>query len=163
MSQQEFVPQSQHSLNNNEDELYYPQHPYNWSERPNKEAAPRDEPPSSYDEPLIQRGYQAQDQHTSTQRQQFSPDGDAYEHRYRIYHQPQSLPPWARTQPRKKHIARLLFLIGLAALLIKPALILLIAIAGLISFALIAVALPLIFVVGTVSIFLLILRAVIRS
>lgn len=166
MSQQEFVPQSQHLLH--DDEIYHPQHPYNWSEKPNKEAAPRDEPPSSYDEPMMQRGYQAQEQIARTQQQQFSPDGDAYEQKYRIHNQYNSyLPLWAKPQPRKKNIARLLLLTVLIVLLMKPALLLigflLVAIAGFIGIAFVALVLPLIFVVGLVSIFLLILRVAIRS
>ncbi len=111
MSQQEFVPQSQQSQGPrpegqqslSDDEIYYPQHPYNWSTGENKAGPPRDEPPSSYEEVIIQRGYQAQDRAANTRRQeqahkssadsrsgwrqQLSPDGDAYEESYRAYRQ----------------------------------------------------------------------------
>jgi len=104
MSQQEFVPRSQSNGQdalNDEDEIVQPHYPYHWSGKLNKEGGPRDEPPSSYAEPTMQRGYQAQD-YTSTPKQQnstpnsagqqwsgnqnrgprrqFSPDGDAFEH-----------------------------------------------------------------------------------
>jgi hypothetical protein len=175
MSQQEFVPESQaqqsrrkHALN--DDELYHPQYPYNWS--PNKAGAPRDEPPSSYDEPMIQRGYQAQNDAAGTkrrawapyersapQRQRFSPDGDAYEQGYRSYN---VVPPWARVQPRKKNVARLVLLIVLGLILIKPILVLLafllVAVASIVGLTFLAIVLPLILVVGIVTILLFILR-----
>ncbi len=115
MSQQEFVPRSvgaqpgarpgQDALND-ENEIYQPQYPYHWSGKLNNEGAPRDEPPSSYAEPTMQRGYQAQDYTTTPKQQnsvpnnggqqssrnqnrssgwQFSPDGDAFEQGYRPY------------------------------------------------------------------------------
>ncbi len=71
MSQQEFVPgsQSQDQQPVNEDEeIYYPQYPYHWSGKLNKEGGPRDEPPSSYDAAMMQQGYQAQDTISSTSR-----------------------------------------------------------------------------------------------
>ena len=60
MSQQEFVSPSQSQQSQeehafNDEEAYNPQHPYSWSS--NKAGVPRDEPPSSYDEPMVQRGY----------------------------------------------------------------------------------------------------------
>ena len=176
MSQQEFVSPSQsqqsqgeHELNDNE--TYHPQHPYYWS--PNKAGVPRDEPPSSYDEPMVQRGYQAQDrtedskrqqgtthrsrilvpargylsprQGASTfsndprhddvvvplagtrerqaQRQQFGPDGDAYERGYGMdhrYNAGRNVPPWARAQPKQKNVARLVLFIALGLMLIGP-------------------------------------------
>src|SRR5712691_9451703 len=106
MSQQEFMPESEsHGQDavNGEDEIYYPQHPYYWSVQPENEGAPRDEPPSSYPESMMQSGYQAQDyassmkqekQKTSTggqqwpgtgTHQQFAPDGDAFEQGYQPY------------------------------------------------------------------------------
>ncbi len=175
MSQQEFVPESQaqqsqreHALN--DDEVYHPQYPYNWS--PNNASAPRDEPPSSYDEPMIQRGYQAQDDAAGTKRQawaphersapqgqRFSPDGDAYEQGYRSYN---VVPPWARVQPQKKNVPRLVLLIVLGLILIKPILVLftflLVAIASIVGLTFLAIVLPLIVVVGIVTILLFILR-----
>jgi hypothetical protein len=65
MSQQEFVPESQSQAHDpllKEDEVYYPRAPYSWSGKLDKEATPRDVPPSSYGEPRAQQGYQA---HTS--------------------------------------------------------------------------------------------------
>lgn len=44
MSQQEFEPQERQSG----EEIYRPQYPYAWSERPEQEGMPRDEPPASY-------------------------------------------------------------------------------------------------------------------
>jgi|SRR5713101_1851933 len=189
MSQQEFVPQSQQSQGLrsegqqplSDDEIYYPQHPYNWSTRESKAGPPRDEPPSSYDEVIIQRGYQAQDRAANTRqqeqarkssadsrsgwRQQLSPDGDAYEESYRAYRQYNSwraVPPWARPQPQGKSALRLAVLIVLGLLLIKPLLIvagvLLAVIGGIIGIALLAIVLPIIFVVGIVSIILIAFR-----
>src|SRR5436305_12850021 len=103
MSQQEFVPRSQsdgQDALNDEDEIYQPQYPYHWSGKLKKEGGPRDEPPSSYTESTMQRGYQAQDYASTAKQQnsttnnadqqwsggrkqgagrQFSPDGDALE------------------------------------------------------------------------------------
>ena len=189
MSQQEFVPQSQQSqelqpegqqpLSN--DEIYYPQHPYNWSIGENKAGPLRDEPPSSYDEVISRRSYQAQNRAANTQqqeqtrkssadsrsrqRQQLSPDGDAYEESYRTYRQHNSwrtVPPWARPQPQGKSVVRLAVLIVLGLLLIKPLLIvagvLLAVIGGIIGIAFLAIVLPIIFVVGIVSIILIAFR-----
>ena len=178
MSQQEFVPQSQQSQGPrpegqqplSEDEIYYPQHPYNWSMGENKAGPPRDEPPSSYDEVIIQRGYQEQPRKggadsRSGWRQQLSPDGDAYEESYRAHRQYNSwrtVPPWARPQPQAKSIVRLAVLIVLGLLLIKPLLIvagvLLAVIGGIIGIAFLAIVLPIIFVVGIVSIILIAFR-----
>ena len=109
MSQQEFVPRSEsdgQDALNDEDEIYQPQYPYHWSGKLNKEGGPRDEPPSSYAEPTMQRGYQAQDYRSTANQQnnatnnagqqwsgnrnqgagrQFGPDGDAFEQGYRPY------------------------------------------------------------------------------
>ncbi len=179
MSQQEFVSPSQsqqsqgeHALNDNE--TYHPQHPYYWS--PNKAGVPRDEPPSSYDEPMVQRGYQAQDRtedskrqqgttHRSrsenpvgqAQRQQFGPDGDAYERGYGMYHRynaGRNVPPWARAQPKQKNVARLVLFIALGLMLIGPILHLLagllILVIGTVFFALL-LAFFVIMVIGTLS------------
>ncbi len=138
MSQQEFVsrPQGEDALN--DEEGYNPQHPYNWS--PNKTGGPRDEPPSSYDEPMIQRGYRAQDYRADSrgqedtrgrrwggqqqaQRGQIGPDGDAFERGYRMSqggNAGQGVPPWARPQPRQKGLVRALVLIVLGLMLIGP-------------------------------------------
>ena len=179
MSQQEFAPQSQRPAS--DDEIYYPQHPYNWSTGENKAGPPRDEPPSSYDEGILQQGYQAQDHTANTRqqeqprkssadssagwRQQLSPDGDAYEESYRAYRQHnswRSVPPWARPQPQGKSIVRLAVLIVLGLLLLKPLLIvagvLLAVIGGIIGIALFAIVLPIIFAVGIVSIILIAFR-----
>jgi len=173
MSQQEFVPQSQQSQGQqplSDDEIYYPQHPYNWSTGENKAGPPRDEPPSSYNEVIIQRGYQEQARQSSAGsrsawRQQLSPDGDAYEESYRAYRQYNSwraAPPWARPQPQGKGALRLAVLIVLGLLLLKPLLIvagvLLAVIGGIIGIAFLAIALPIIFAVGIVSIILIAFR-----
>ncbi len=183
MSQQEFAPQSQsqqsqelrtegqHLLSDNE--IYYPQHPYYWSKGEDKAGLPRDDPPSSYDEPAMQRGYQAQDYARGTQhtqgtpgsrpewRQQFSPDGDAYEQGYRMhsrYNAWRTVPPWARPQPQMKSVVRLALLIILGLLLIKPLLILIGLLIAIIGLTFLVVVLPVIFVLGIVSIILIALR-----
>src|SRR6266567_3055254 len=178
MSQQEFVPQSQQSQGPrpegqqslSDDEIYYPQHPYNWSTGENKAGPPRDEPPSSYDELIMQHSYQAQNRAANKLRQQLSPDGDAYEESYRAYKQYnswQSVPSWARPQPQGKSAVRLAVLIVLGLLLIKPLLIvagvLLAVIGGIIGIAFLAIALPIIFAVGIVSIILIAFRVASRQ
>ncbi|HVB73939.1 MAG TPA: hypothetical protein VNE38_10315 [Ktedonobacteraceae bacterium] len=62
MSQQEFAPGPQSQKPEGEDEIYQPQYPYSWSGN-RDEAAPRDEPPSSYEynTAAMEQGYQAQD------------------------------------------------------------------------------------------------------
>ncbi len=195
MSQQEFVSpsslsqsqqtQGEHALN--DDETYHPQHPYYWS--PNKAAVPRDEPPSSYDEPMVQRGYQAQDRTTGTkqqasttrtgainhaptggqrqtQHQQLSPDGDAYERGYRMHHQYnswQNVPPWARAQPRQKKVARLVLFIALGLFFIGPILhllgALLVLVIGTVFFALLLA----LFVILLIGIFSFIFRVPLRQ
>jgi hypothetical protein len=107
MSQQEFAPESEshgQGSGNGEDEIYYPQHPYYWSVKPENEGAPRDEPPSSYVESTISSGYRPQDnaanvkqgtyganaggQQSSTKGstgQQYAHDGDAFEQGYRPF------------------------------------------------------------------------------
>lgn len=63
VSQQEFVPRPQSQQPENEDEVYQPHYPYSWSGNLDPKAAPRDEPPSTYEynpDALLQ-GYQAQD------------------------------------------------------------------------------------------------------
>ncbi len=124
MSQQEFVPgpqdqQGQHQPENEEEISVYP---YHWAGNSGDEAAPRDEPPSSYE---YEAGYQAQDayanqqpfdsaseytqpaqQQMQTPQYQYNPyDGDAYEQGYNPYNSSaqnnmnqQGVPPWARPQ-----------------------------------------------------------------
>jgi hypothetical protein len=104
MSQQEFAPEpefNEQASGNGEDEVYYPQHPYYWSVKPENEGVPRDEPPSSYVESTLQQGYKAQDaaenvkqdtyganadgQQSSDRgstRQQNAPNGDAFGQAY---------------------------------------------------------------------------------
>lgn len=52
MSQREFEPRGQQP----DEEIYQPQYPYTWSNQPQQEGMPRDEPPVNYD---AQSGYQA--------------------------------------------------------------------------------------------------------
>jgi hypothetical protein len=63
VSQQEFAPGPQSQEPEHEDEIYQPQYPYSWSGKQDAKAAPRDEPPSTYEynpDAMLQ-GYQAQD------------------------------------------------------------------------------------------------------
>ena len=63
VSQQEFVPRPQSQQPESEDEIYQPHYPYTWSGNVDSKAAPRDEPPSTYEynpDAMLQ-GYQAQD------------------------------------------------------------------------------------------------------
>jgi hypothetical protein len=61
MSQQEFAPGPQQQSEGEEEETYAPQYPYSWTGKSNAQAAPRDEPPSSYE---YEAGYQAQNSYT---------------------------------------------------------------------------------------------------
>ena len=80
MNEQSFVPESheQHSLD--EHDINYPAQPYYWSTKPD---APKDEPASLYDDPMIQgdnandyqHGYSAQ--HSATSIPQSPPAGTA--------------------------------------------------------------------------------------
>ena len=156
MSQQEFAPESgSHGQDsgNGEDEIYYPQHPYYWSVKPENEAAPRDESPSSYVESTIQPGYQAQDNaanvkqgtygtnaddqqsaNNGSARQQYAPDGDAFEQGYRPYSSYyggnwRGMPPYPYAQAtgygrmQRRSPFRIVFFVLLAFLLLKPILI----------------------------------------
>lgn len=112
MDQQEYEPELQSPQQRqaqHENEIEAPAQPYYWSSKPN---APKDEPASLYDEPMLQSdetgsymsGYVAREQRANTkqtpnaqqrfqivapasaqsrQRQQFSPDGDSFEAQYR--------------------------------------------------------------------------------
>jgi len=53
MSQQEFEPQQQP-----DQETYQPQYPYSWSDQPQQEGMPRDEPPINYNSSVGRSGYQ---------------------------------------------------------------------------------------------------------
>lgn len=144
MHEQDFVPESQARSNGqdalNENEINYPAQPYYWStQKPN---APKEEPASLYDEPMVQgemsseyaQGYSAQphiEPHTQArsrfQQQQYSPDGDAFEQRYqfRSYHAPHqqwSVPAWARPQVQRVRgrSFRWFWLVLLALLCIGP-------------------------------------------
>ncbi len=155
MSQQEFAPEPEsygQEAGNGEDDVYYSAQPYYWSVRPQNEGEPKDEPPSSYIESTIQPGYQAQDNaenvkqgtygtnagsqqstNNGSERQQFAPDGDAYEQGFRPYNSYygggywQGMPPYAQnsgySRMRRRSPFRVLFLVLLLFLLIKPILI----------------------------------------
>lgn len=120
MSQQEFVPESQSPAHDplKEDEVYYPRAPYSWSGKLDKEATPRDVPPSSYGEPRVQQGYQAQtnaSQNDSARASQGGSGGVAggYQRGYGPYRSynwsngrqggpGQGVPPWARPQQHRR-------------------------------------------------------------
>ena len=183
MSQQEFAPESGSNgqdSGNGEDEIYYPQHPYYWSVKPENEAAPRDESPSSYVESTIQPGYQAQDNaanvkqgtygtnaddqpsaNNGSARQQYAPDGDAFEQRYRPYSSYyggnwRGMPPYGQAtgygRMQRRSPFRIVFFVLLAFLLLKPILIvaglLLATIGALIGGALLFMLLMAFFVFG---------------
>src|SRR2546429_38204 len=60
---------------------------------------------------------------SQSQRQQFSPDGDSFEHRYRPYtanNQQWSVPPWARPQQHKRSAAGWVWLVILGLVFIGP-------------------------------------------
>jgi hypothetical protein len=120
MSQQEFDPESQAQEHDPlHDELYYPHYPYSWSGKLDNEATPRDEPPSSYDEPIYQQGYQAQTNPGQNDagylNQQGSGTNPINQGRQQ---QGQGVPPWARPQQHRRAPFRfgfiLLILVALA-------------------------------------------------
>lgn len=146
MDQQEFVPrsQSEEQPSQDEKETDFPAQPYYWSTKPN---APKDEPTSLYDLPMVQsdtpndyqNGYMAQDTADTdqlgekidtsrpvtapfqTQRQQLSPDDDAYEYQYHpnnTGYQQWGVPPFAR--PRMRNPARWVWLIILGLIFFGP-------------------------------------------
>jgi hypothetical protein len=84
MSQQEFEPRRQQP----DEEVYQPQYPYAWSDQPQQEGMPRDEPPINYDR---QAGYQA---------------GQS------------QVPWWARPQPQQNDPFRFAAIVGIAILVI---------------------------------------------
>ncbi len=129
MSQQEFQSQTEGSKQSQaEEEIYVRPLP-----RSNKKKAmPKSEHPSTYEETIPRYSYQAQDTKESgqkqqaqtrqqrTQRQGFSPDGDAFETGYRPYQiwaqRPASF--WARSQARPRNAGRLVFLTIVAIILL---------------------------------------------
>lgn len=128
--------------------------PYYWSTRPPQQGAPKEAPTEGYDEPMVhndyrddyQHGYLAQDtskytyaqagrpgidgpraqpQASSSQKQQFSPDGDSFERQYRPYARSNiqwNVPYWARPQRQPRGSARVIWLIILGVIFIGPAL-----------------------------------------
>lgn len=147
MSQQEFFPESQshtreQSLDHDELERIRP-----WQARSKTSDMPKSEHPSAYEESLPPYSYRAQDSASATlrppeaehaarsrrdehwqQRQQFGPDGDAFEQGYRPYthyNMYQQVPPWARPQHHGRGVLRWVVLAILGVLLIKPLLFLL--------------------------------------
>lgn len=146
MSQQELVPEPQDGSTTaaQENEEIY-QRPYKAGRARN--AMPKEEHPSTFEETIPPYSYRAQDRVTQntpdpahgahfhetnarerqSRRRRFSPDGDSLENGYRPYQQQQSsqVPSWARPQPQKhSHFLRWLVLIVLAIVLIKPFLVL---------------------------------------
>ncbi|TMC65749.1 MAG: hypothetical protein E6J21_02110 [Chloroflexota bacterium] len=137
MDQQEFAPRSQSEEQQplEEEGIEPPAEPYYWSSRPN---TPKDEPTALYDVPMVQsdslndyqNGYMARKtvedaENTESQRrkQQFSPDGDAYEFQYRpnwIGNQQRGAPPFARPQLRRRNPARWFWLVVLGLIFIGP-------------------------------------------
>ena len=163
MSQQEFVPEPQgQSEQSSEHEEIYTQ-PYYWSTKPKSGGILKDEHPSTFEESIPPYSYPAQDStryrqqrdnvvdsepaQKQRQRQQFSPDGDAFEQGYRPYTQYnrwQQVPPWAQPQRHQgRHVLRWIVLIVLGLALLKPLLVLVgILLAGVIGIALFAILLP---------------------
>jgi hypothetical protein len=157
MSQQELVPEPQSGQSQDHDE----QHTWPW-QRPKKRQHSdllKEEHPSTFEESIPPHGYQAQDGAAYPQRaapveraesmhrrQQFSPDGDAFEYGYRPYRQQapaQQVPPWARPQRhRGRGIVFWIAAIALALILVKALPLLLALIAGLIGLVAFAILLP---------------------
>jgi hypothetical protein len=125
--------------------------PYYWSTQPSKRGVPKEAPVEDPDEPMLyndyaddyQHGYVArtanrdsyaqasvpivngprvQSQSASSKKQQFSPDGDAFERQYRRYgnNVQWNVPFWARPQRQPRGPARLILFIILGVILIGP-------------------------------------------
>ena len=148
MSQQQLVPEPQDGsmrVAQENEEIY--QHPYKSARVRN--AMPKEEHPSTFEETIPPFSYRAQDRVTQntpdpargahfhetnarerqSRRRRFSPDGDALENGYRPYQQQQRMsyqvPPWARPQQqRHSHFLRWFVLVVVAIVLIKPLLVL---------------------------------------
>jgi hypothetical protein len=187
MSQQEFESQSQsyrQDAESDEQEIYQPHYPYSWSGKLDKEVGPRDEPPVSYTEPTIQRGYQAQDyadykqqqetytDHSSLQsrkrqsQQYYSPDGDAFEYGYRPYNRyntAQGVPPWARPQHHRGGAGKWILFLILGLLLIKPILILMGILLAFVGVAILAFVLPFLLLIAFIGILMAAFRLALWS
>ena len=142
MSQQQFFPESQRGKEEAQEEEFYSPRPYRSTEKSRTGDILKNEHPSTYEESIPPYSYQAQDAAASQRRraeeeraanaqreaewrkrQQFSPDGDAFEYGYRPYMQYnrwQQVPPWARGRQRNRSIWRWVGIALLAALLFKP-------------------------------------------
>lgn len=179
MSQQMMFPESEGQSSQQDAEQYKP---YYWSSTPlnsksNKTGdMPKNEHPSTFEETIPPYSYPAQGmaippsqtytasgkqtgqaQQRHAKRQQFSPDGDAFEYGYRPYqnrasynYAAQQVPPWARPQRHNGSGLRWLVLIVLGAVFLHPLLWLvghlLAALGILIGVTIFALLLPLIFV-----------------
>ena len=148
----QFQEQEQEQLSLEDDDIKYTPQPYYWSTQPGK-GTPKDEPASLSDEPMLQadhpgdyqHGYAAQDNVSNSvgerfitptfiapqegnnrakpQWQQFSPDGDSFEHQYRPYranNQQWGAPPWARPQQHKRSAGSWFWLVVLALVFMGP-------------------------------------------
>jgi len=154
VSQQEFFQESQSQQEGQQpfdnDEIADTAQPYYWSTRPPQQGAPKEAPTEGYDEPMVhndyQHGYVAQDtrkytyaqtsgpgidelraqsQASSSQKQQFSPDGDSFERQYRPYARNNiqwNVPLWARPQRQPRGSVRVIWLIILGMIFIGPVL-----------------------------------------
>jgi hypothetical protein len=157
MSQQELVPEPQNGQSQDYDEQHIQPR-----QRPKKRRDSdllKEEHPSTFESSIPPYSYQAQDEATYTQRrapveraerarrrQQFSPDGDAFEYGYcpyRQYTQAQQVPPWARPQRhRSRGIVFWIVLIALALVLVKALPLLIALIVGVIGLVAFAILLP---------------------
>jgi hypothetical protein len=153
MSDQEFMPepqsQGQQFAENDDIDTYYAEQAYVQQAQANSKVTPKEEPPSSYDEPMTgntysndyQHGYSDQAHTTATNQQRksgktttgsnsqqyyYHPDGDAYENQYRPHYaqnqqyQQWNVPAWARPQPHKRSAMSFFWLIILGLIFIGP-------------------------------------------
>ena len=148
--------------------------PYYWSTRPPQQGAPKEAPTEGHDEPMVhndyrddyQHGYMAQDtrkyphaqasgpgidepraqsQASSSQKQQFSPDGDSFERQYRPYARNNvqwNVPFWARPQRQPRGSVRVIWLIILGMIFIGPVLHMLGALLAVVGVILLTLLLP---------------------
>lgn len=186
MSQHMMFPESEGQQSQQDAEQYKP---YYWSSTPPNAASsktgdmPKNEHPSTFEDTIPPYSYPAQgmaaphyieaDKQTGqtrqqhAKRQQFSPDGDAFEYGYRPYqnqarynYAAQQVPPWARPQQHNGRGLRWLVFIILGIVFLQPVLWIvghLLAVLGiLIGVTIFALLLPIIFVLmlaGFVAIF----------
>lgn len=158
--EQEFTSESQGASKQAQDnEEIYTQQPYYWSTKPRTGDGPKDEHPATFEDSLPPYSYQAQEYGSAQQSEQANrtsstererPQPNRSNTQYSAYWQ---VPSWARPQQQKGNkVLRWLILIILAAVLIKPIILVITVILGavglVIGVALFAILLPILIILA---------------